>query len=201
MALIVSGQVAGVSTDVPKRLLEIDAELTQVYAPQIAAAAAVYEAGRARREEVVAETVYRVPPEAAAFARRVIEVLDEVDEFCRAGRYLFTLAAPGDVAAYRRWSLNEVALQIEGAPPMSWPQYAAASRATSPAVTGSAGKRIRTPPGSDSRPVAVVSSACQLSTRPGSAAPSSEQAIGGAASRSRTFCRPWTSATDAARRP
>jgi hypothetical protein len=67
-----------------------------------------------------------LPPEAAAFARRVIEVLDEVDAFCRGGRYQLTLAAPEDIAAYRRWSLNEVALQIDGAPPMSWPQYAEA---------------------------------------------------------------------------
>jgi hypothetical protein len=56
----------------------------------------------------------------------VIGVLDEVDEFCRAGRHLLTLAAPEDIAAYRRWSLGEVALQIDGAPPMSWPQYAEA---------------------------------------------------------------------------
>jgi hypothetical protein len=126
MELIVGGRVLGLALDVPERLLEINAELAQVYAPQIAAATAVYEAAEARGDEVLAEIAYRVPAAAAEFARRVIEVLDEVDEYCRAGRYLLTLAAPADIAAYRRWSLNEVALQIDGAPPMSWPQYAAA---------------------------------------------------------------------------
>ncbi|MCU1678052.1 MAG: ATP-binding region ATPase domain protein [Frankiales bacterium] len=123
--LILGGRLEGVSMDVPKRLLDSAGELERAYAPQVAAANAEYEAAAARGESVVAESTYRVPAEAAAFALHIIDVLEEVDEFCRSGRFLLTMAPDPDVAAYRRWTLLEISRQIEGRAPTPWPDFVA----------------------------------------------------------------------------
>ena len=55
--------------------------------------------------------------------------LDAVEDYCRTGRHLLTLAAPPDVAAYRRWVFDEFERQIAGGAPVPW----------SPAMVGSDG--------------------------------------------------------------
>lgn len=49
---------------------------------------------------------------------------DDAEELCREGRYLLTMPAPPEVAAYRRWSLGESERQIAGHPPCPWPEEA-----------------------------------------------------------------------------
>jgi hypothetical protein len=62
-----------------------------------------------------------LPPEAAAATRRLVELLEQADDLCRA-RQLLTLAAPPEVADLRRWLAGEVASQLQrGAAPSPCP--------------------------------------------------------------------------------
>ena len=72
------------------------------------------------RGEVAADMVISVPVSAADASRTLDRMLDEADEFCRAGE-LLTLAAPEDVSAFRRWYLAEIIIQLSGRAPTPWP--------------------------------------------------------------------------------
>jgi anti-anti-sigma factor len=73
------------------------------------------------RGERQIDVVYRVPLEAAAAAKRLDEMLDAVDEFCRAGEGLLTLATPPELVSFRKWSLGEFTRQGDnGQRPMPW---------------------------------------------------------------------------------
>ncbi len=111
---------------VPKRLVELAAEVTNGYGAFTAGPTEQLEQARARGLEFLPELEYRLPRQVGEFARELRSVLHEVDEFCRAGEHLLTLAAPPDIAAYRTWTLTEVERQIEGEPPVPWPDYWAA---------------------------------------------------------------------------
>ncbi|HEX8582174.1 MAG TPA: hypothetical protein VF640_07590 [Acidimicrobiales bacterium] len=67
---------------------------------------------------------YEVPASAADAARRLGEVLDDVDEWCRAGGML-ALAASDEVRTYRRWFIGQFVDQLSGAEPVPWPDFAA----------------------------------------------------------------------------
>jgi hypothetical protein len=77
----------------------------------------------ARGDERI-DLVYRVPPSVGEAALELDALLDEVDEFCRAGDHLLTRAIAGTPLAFRRWFLQEFAAQIAGRPPTSWDEYA-----------------------------------------------------------------------------
>jgi hypothetical protein len=126
MELISGGQEAGVTTEVPRRLVELVAELRQLFGPQMASIEDAFEAAAARGETAI-DLRYQVAPSAAAFIERLGRVLAETDDFCRSGQHLLTLAAPPDVAVYRKWSLSESLRQIEGHPPTPWPDFARAN--------------------------------------------------------------------------
>ncbi|MDP9441273.1 MAG: hypothetical protein M3P34_03640 [Actinomycetota bacterium] len=49
-------------------------------------------------------------------------MLDEPDEFCRSGNQLLTLATPPELLAFRRWYLREFNAQLQGQPPLPWPE-------------------------------------------------------------------------------
>jgi hypothetical protein len=72
---------------------------------------------------VIPELVFTVPAEAAAASRALGDMLDEADDYCRAGRHLLTLAAPDEVVAFRRWYLSEFIRQTDGEPPVPWSRY------------------------------------------------------------------------------
>ncbi len=75
----------------------------------------------AKRGDSTIDLVFEVPLEAAAGARSLDEVLDKVDEFCRAGEHLLTLATPPELVSFRRWFLGEFSRQIDqGLPPSTW---------------------------------------------------------------------------------
>jgi hypothetical protein len=63
------------------------------------------------------DLTYRVPSSVGAAARALDEILDEADEYCRAGEHLLTLPTPPDLVAYRRWFLDEFSRQAAGEPP------------------------------------------------------------------------------------
>ena len=71
------------------------------------------------RGDATIDLRYEVPAEVAGAARRLSALLDEADEFCRAGD-LLTLATTPEGLAFRRWFLDEFDLQIQGHPPRPW---------------------------------------------------------------------------------
>jgi anti-anti-sigma factor len=78
----------------------------------------------AERGESHIDLVYRVPPDVAGASQRLEEMLDAVDEFCRVGDRLLTLATPPDLVAFRTWSLGEFTRQLElGREPMPWSRF------------------------------------------------------------------------------
>lgn len=80
-------------------------------------------AAAARHDPVIDDLVFHVPGQAAAASQVLGDMLDEADEYCRAGRHLLTLAASDDVVAFRRWYLSEFIRQVDGAAPRSWDDY------------------------------------------------------------------------------
>jgi hypothetical protein len=66
---------------------------------------------------------YTVPVSASAAAASLGDILDEADEYCRAGQLLLTLATPAPLVTYRRWFLDQFVGQAAGSAPESWPDY------------------------------------------------------------------------------
>jgi hypothetical protein len=109
----------------PARLISIVQTLLEGYRPFTVAQdeqlAAAVRAGMPRLDQVV----YEVPASAADAARALGEMLDEADDYCRAGEHLLTLATPPDLVAFRRWFLGEFERQAAGDPPMPGTAYLA----------------------------------------------------------------------------
>jgi hypothetical protein len=70
------------------------------------------------------DLAYRVPMSVGADVRRLGDMLDEADDYCKQGEHLLTLATPPDLLRYRRWYLHEFATQLAGNPPTPWSQFA-----------------------------------------------------------------------------
>lgn len=70
------------------------------------------------REQVDLEVL--APVEAGEACRVLSELLDELDEYCRKGDHLLTLATPPEAIAYRRWFLGQFTTQLAGAAPERW---------------------------------------------------------------------------------
>jgi hypothetical protein len=69
------------------------------------------------------DLTYRLPATVGAAAQALGDILDEADDYCRAGRLLLTLATPADLVAYRRWFLSQFTAQIAGQSPVTWDDY------------------------------------------------------------------------------
>jgi hypothetical protein len=108
---------------VPVRLIELVEELTQDYGgmniDQENRLASAAEEGVAKLD-----LVYHVPPSAAEAARRLQEMLDEVDAYCLAGEHLLTMATPPELVRFRHWMLDQFVDQLGGAAPTPFPEYA-----------------------------------------------------------------------------
>jgi hypothetical protein len=110
---------------VPRRLLDLIADLTATYAGISA------QPEEARDQAILrglAETdlVYRVPVGVTDAIRQLGEMLEEADAYCRQGSHLLTLQTPPDQLRFRRWFLSEFTAQLAGAPPTAWPDYSGA---------------------------------------------------------------------------
>lgn len=93
----------------------------------------------AERGDPQIDLVYRVPPEAAAAAKRLDEMLDAVDDFCRAGERLLTLATPPELVSFRKWSLGEFTRQVDnGQSPMPWSGFRSEPESSAPPETSTA---------------------------------------------------------------
>jgi hypothetical protein len=124
MALIALQIREGDGEALPVRLTELVTEVQLTYGRFSAQTDAELDEAAARGDKVAPRIVYTVPRRVGPFARHLIEILEETDEFCREGSYLLALASPPDIHAFRVWALTEFERQIAGEEPMSWPDYA-----------------------------------------------------------------------------
>jgi anti-anti-sigma factor len=104
---------------VPTRLVALSQELSSRFAGFTAGTDTELEAALTAGRATI-DLHYQVPHDAAPASTRLSELLDEADEFCRAGAHLLTLATPPDALLYRRWFLGEFVRQLSGEKPMSW---------------------------------------------------------------------------------
>ena len=72
------------------------------------------------RGDDAVDLTFDVPVEVGEAAGRLADLFDEVDEYCRQGEHLLTLASPPRVVAYRRWFLGQFVDQVRGEPPTPW---------------------------------------------------------------------------------
>ena len=106
---------------VPARLLALIDELNARFAGFTQAQTIALQEALARGDTEI-DLHYEVPPEASEGAARLGRLLDEADEFCRAGD-LLTLATLPEGVAFRRWVLEEFVLQVDGHPPRRWSEF------------------------------------------------------------------------------
>jgi len=117
---------------VPRRLLDLIADLTATYAGITTQTERERDQAIARGETEV-DLTYRVPVTASDAIHQLGVMLDEADEYCRQGAHLLTLQTPPDQQRFRRWFLAEFLLQLTGGPPTPWPDYAPAPESPAPA--------------------------------------------------------------------
>src|SRR4051794_16084109 len=126
MELISLGHAAGTTQhELPQRLLELAQELERVYGPYVGANTDEMDAALDRGEATLAKVTYHLPQRSVSFMDHVESILREVDDYCRDGQELLTLAPPADVAAYRDWVSGEVRRQYAREAPTPWPVFAA----------------------------------------------------------------------------
>jgi hypothetical protein len=108
---------------VPSRLIDLIDTLTADFeGVSTAQEQELYAAVEAGTETL--DQVYRVPAEAAPASKALGEMLDEADEYCRQGQHLLTLASDEELVRFRWWYLDQFIDQVEGKPPVAWPDYA-----------------------------------------------------------------------------
>jgi hypothetical protein len=112
----------------PVRLTDLVVALNRSYSMHTTEQEARLEAAMSAHEPVIDELVYEVPTSAVDAAVTLGRMLDEADDFCRAGRHLLTLETPPDLLAYRRWYLGQFVAQAAGAAPVPWPQFSGGPR-------------------------------------------------------------------------
>lgn len=108
--------------EVPERLIQLIDALTDEFQGFSSEADRVRDEALARGDMVVPELVHHMPMEAAAACVALNDMCDEADEYCRQGEVLLSLASPPAAVAFRRWYLGEFTAQLNGEPPLPWPQ-------------------------------------------------------------------------------
>ena len=106
------------SDHVPARLLALIEELQGRFGSFSEGPRQAMQDAMERGDETI-DLAYEVPPAVAAAARQLGDLLDEADEFCRAGD-LLTLATQPEAVAFRHWYLGEFQRQVDGQPPRPW---------------------------------------------------------------------------------
>jgi anti-sigma B factor antagonist len=122
---------------VPQRLLALIAELQERYGGVADQPREELRAAAERGDERI-DLTYQVPAHTADACVTLGAMLDEVDEYCRGGEHLMTLAMPTEAVAYRRWFLSEFVAQIGGSPPTSWDDFLQRSGLGASGATASA---------------------------------------------------------------
>ena len=113
---------------VPVRLLRLVEELTANFAGSSDAQRERLFVAAARGDEVMDVLEFALPAAAGPACAQLEQMLDEADEYCRAGRHLLTLSTPEEIRTFRSWYLGEIREQLAGAPAEPWPDYRARVR-------------------------------------------------------------------------
>jgi hypothetical protein len=123
MALIAEGmRQRGDDGALPHRLVSLVEQLSGRYSMFTAEQEKQLTDAMAGGAESV-DLTYRLPASAVHAARDLSDILDEADDYCRAGQHLLTLATPDELVRYRRWFLDQFIDQAAGAAPVSWADY------------------------------------------------------------------------------
>jgi hypothetical protein len=104
----------------PKRLLALVDELNARFSEFTEATQRQLVEALARGDDCI-DLVFRVPRDVRDAVVRFRQLLDDADEYCRRGD-LLTLAPPPRAIAFRDWYLDEFVRQIDGQPPLPWPE-------------------------------------------------------------------------------
>ena len=136
-ALLEIASPAARDDEIPQRLRTLIASLQQRYSGVSDDADMQRDAARSRGETSL-DMTFQAPVPAGEACHALSALLDEADDYCRAGDQLLTLATAADLVAFRHWYLGEFTRQLRGESPQSWPDYVAehqivvsGSRATS----------------------------------------------------------------------
>jgi hypothetical protein len=119
--LMVTG-TDGPPESTPVRLLQLVDVLTRQFAGINSAAEERLDAAIVHGQPVIDDHVLLLPAQAGPAVSALGDLMDEADEFCRAGRHLLTLETPPDCVTYRHWYLGNVVDQLAGKPAVPWPQ-------------------------------------------------------------------------------
>lgn len=120
---LIAGGEAGDA--VPRRVLDLADRLEQQYGDYTAGSQRQIDQARERGEKFITVHV-QVPATARAAALELGEMLAEADEYCRAGDLLSLVPDP-DVLRFRTWYIEQFVHQIDGEPPVSWPEFIGAT--------------------------------------------------------------------------
>jgi hypothetical protein len=112
-----------VAEHLPVRLVQLVETLTGQFSGWTTAQDRQLEVAIADGVESI-DLVYRIPADAGAAAAQLGGMLDEADEYCRAGQHLLTLATPPELARYRQWYLGEFVRQLDGESATPWADFA-----------------------------------------------------------------------------
>jgi hypothetical protein len=116
-----------VAESIPNRLLVVSDQLSTRYGRFTSSPNEARDKALHRGDKTV-DLNYEVPLSVRDACIELERLLDEADEFCRAGEHLLTLAATREVVSFRRWFLTEFVRQIDGEDPISWAEYTASIR-------------------------------------------------------------------------
>ena len=106
----------------PARLVALVEQLTGTYSSFTAEQEQQLADAIATRVPTI-DLIYAVPAEVGDAAKSLGAILDEADEYCRAGEHLLTLPTPPDLVRYRQWFLDQFVNQVGGAEPVSFADY------------------------------------------------------------------------------
>lgn len=128
-ALIVLNRERG-HVDVPSRLLELMDELDVRYGSLGGEQLPILEHARAEGIASVDRLDYMMPPSIVPDVQHLAQLMDEADDYCRAGEHLLSLASTPAAKAFRDWLFEEIYVQLGGGEPTPWPQsrFAALAR-------------------------------------------------------------------------
>jgi len=113
----------GAAEHLPVRLVQLVEALTGEYSGWTATQDRELETAVAEGVESI-DLVYQIPAGAGPAAQQLGGMLDESDDYCRAGQHLLTLATPPELVRYRQWYLGEFVRQLDGHPATPWAEFA-----------------------------------------------------------------------------
>jgi len=106
----------------PMRLLALAEGITATYGAQLDPADAELDRAHAAGEDTTVLR-YELLPVSRAVVLQYAVAMAEVDEFARQAT-LITLATPPEMLELRRWTVEELVRQYDGAPPRPWGERA-----------------------------------------------------------------------------